>query len=244
MCCYLCCGKTKIKGNYMKIGIIFSGAGYGVYDALNILLNKNLLTKNEIKILVSRNCIAYERAIKENFTVRKIDFMDRDVFCIEAYNYFKDCNFVILNFGKIVTSELYSKIFTVNLHPSILPSFKGANPLEDQLKNNVKFSGVTMHMVNGILDSGKIISQCIIPVPYNSKINFLKKVYYLGNCYNVLLIFDLMSRNYISVDLENDNFEYNTILKFNTFSNPCLINKELEYEYQLLYDREINNLWD
>lgn len=228
----------------MKIGIIFSGAGYGVYDALNILLNKNLLTKNEIKILVSRNCIAYERAIKENFTVRKIDFMDRDVFCIEAYNYFKDCNFVILNFGKIVTSELYSKIFTVNLHPSILPSFKGANPLEDQLKNNVKFSGVTMHMVNGILDSGKIISQCIIPVPYNSKINFLKKVYYLGNCYNVLLIFDLMSRNYISVDLQNDNFEFIKEFKTNQFSNPCLENKDLQNEYDLLYKREIYDLWE
>lgn len=228
----------------MKIGIIFSGAGYGVYDALNILLNKNLLTKNEIKILVSRNCIAYERAIKENFTVRKIDFMDRDVFCIEAYNYFKDCNFVILNFGKIVTSELYSKIFTVNLHPSILPSFKGANSLEDQLKNNVKFSGVTMHMVNGILDSGKIISQCIIPVPYNSKINFLKKVYYLGNCYNVLLIFDLMSRNYISVDLQNDNFEFIKEFKTNQFSNPCLENKDLQNEYDLLYKREIYDLWE
>ena len=45
----------------------------------------------------------------------------------------------------------------INIHPSLLPKYKGLNTHERVLKNNEKYSGCTVHFVNKHLDSGKII---------------------------------------------------------------------------------------
>ncbi len=47
----------------------------------------------------------------------------------------------------------------LNIHPSLLPKFKGLNTHERALKNKEKFSGCTVHYVNSKLDSGKVILQ-------------------------------------------------------------------------------------
>ena len=55
----------------------------------------------------------------------------------------------------------------LNIHPSLLPKYKGLNTHKRVIKNNEKFSGCTVHVVNSKLDSGKIILQ--------KKIRILKK---------------------------------------------------------------------
>ena len=47
----------------------------------------------------------------------------------------------------------------INIHPSLLPAFKGAHAVEDALAFGVKVLGVTIHYVNGELDGGRIIAQ-------------------------------------------------------------------------------------
>ena len=47
----------------------------------------------------------------------------------------------------------------INIHPSLLPRYKGLNTHERVIKNNEKFTGCTVHFVNKNLDSGKIIIQ-------------------------------------------------------------------------------------
>ena len=47
----------------------------------------------------------------------------------------------------------------LNIHPSLLPKFKGLNTHERAIKNKEKYSGCTVHFVNSKLDSGKIILQ-------------------------------------------------------------------------------------
>ena len=47
----------------------------------------------------------------------------------------------------------------VNIHPSLLPSFKGAHAVEDAVAYGVKVYGITIHWVNADLDGGKIIAQ-------------------------------------------------------------------------------------
>ena len=55
----------------------------------------------------------------------------------------------------------------INIHPSLLPKYKGLNTHERVLKNKEKYSGCTVHFVNSKLDSGKIILQ--------KKVKVLKK---------------------------------------------------------------------
>ncbi len=52
----------------------------------------------------------------------------------------------------------------LNIHPSLLPSFRGLNAQKQALEYGVQFSGCTVHYVTSILDGGKIILQEVVPV--------------------------------------------------------------------------------
>ena len=70
---------------------------------------------------------------------------------------------------KILSSNFIAKlkIPIINIHPSLLPKYKGLNTHQRAIDNNEKFSGCTVHYVTEKLDSGKIISQ--------KKVKILKK---------------------------------------------------------------------
>lgn len=55
----------------------------------------------------------------------------------------------------------------INIHPSLLPAFKGAHAIRDAFEYGVKVFGVTIHYVDSSLDGGKIISQSAIPYEGN-----------------------------------------------------------------------------
>ena len=59
--------------------------------------------------------------------------------------------------SKSFTKNFKGKI--LNIHPSLLPKYKGLNTHEKAIKNKDKYSGCTVHFVNSKLDSGKIINQ-------------------------------------------------------------------------------------
>ena len=61
------------------------------------------------------------------------------------------------NYFKKIYKKFWKKI--INIHPSLLPKFKGLNTFERVLKNNEKKTGCTVHFVNDKLDSGKTIIQ-------------------------------------------------------------------------------------
>ena len=52
----------------------------------------------------------------------------------------------------------------INIHPSLLPSFKGLNTHERAIKMKVKYSGCTVHFVSEELDSGEIIDQDVVKI--------------------------------------------------------------------------------
>ena len=54
----------------------------------------------------------------------------------------------------------------INVHPALLPAFPGANPVQDQIAYGVKISGVTVHFVDDGVDTGPIILQEAVTLPY------------------------------------------------------------------------------
>ena len=71
-----------------------------------------------------------------------------DLICLAGFMKILSKNFINKFKGKIL-----------NIHPSLLPKFKGLNTHERALKNKEKYSGCTVHYVNSKLDSGKVILQ-------------------------------------------------------------------------------------
>ena len=55
----------------------------------------------------------------------------------------------------------------LNLHPSLLPAFPGAHAIEDALAAGVSETGVTVHLVDEVLDGGPIVAQARVPVDYD-----------------------------------------------------------------------------
>jgi phosphoribosylglycinamide formyltransferase 1 len=54
----------------------------------------------------------------------------------------------------------------INVHPALLPAFPGSHPIEDQIAYGVKVSGVTVHFVDHGVDTGPIILQEAVTLPY------------------------------------------------------------------------------
>lgn len=89
----------------------------------------------------------YERAVADRFDKENIDLV-----CLAGYM-------------RIVGSELLGRYnrHIINIHPALLPSFKGAHAIKDALSYGVKVFGVTVHFIDSTVDGGEIISQRAFP---------------------------------------------------------------------------------
>tara|TARA_B100000676_G_C17947461_1_gene770043 strand:+ start:316 stop:618 length:303 start_codon:yes stop_codon:yes gene_type:complete len=78
---------------------------------------------------------------------------------------------------KILSKDFIKKFNgkIINIHPSLLPKYKGLKTHERALKNKEKFSGCTVHYVSSKLDSGKIILQKKVKISKNDTVNTLAK---------------------------------------------------------------------
>ena len=89
-------------------------------------------------------------------------------------------NFICLaGFMKILSKNFIKKFngIIINIHPSLLPKYKGINTHEKAIKNKDKFAGCTVHYVTAKLDSGKIIIQKKVKVvTKDSSTSLAKKV--------------------------------------------------------------------
>ena len=92
-----------------------------------------------------------ERKILDILKKSKIDFI-----CLAGFMKILSKNFINKFKGRIL-----------NIHPSLLPKFKGLNTHKRVINNNEKYSGCTVHYVNSKLDSGKIICQKKVKIRKN-----------------------------------------------------------------------------
>ena len=100
--------------------------------------------KNSIPYLI----INTKKRNFENVILAEIKKYKISLICLAGYMKIISKKF-IKNSGKKI----------INIHPSLLPKFKGLNTFERVLKNNEKKTGCTVHFVNDKLDSGKTIIQ-------------------------------------------------------------------------------------
>ena len=84
--------------------------------------------------------------------------------CLAGFMEILSRNFITKFKGKIL-----------NIHPSLLPKYKGLNTHQRALDNNEKYSGCTVHFVNSKLDSGKIILQKKVKISKNDTKNSLAR---------------------------------------------------------------------
>ena len=166
----------------LKIGILASGKGTNFQELIN-LSEKNLLDI-DIKILITNKeteCI--ERAVKANIPYKLIkenDYPLKKLFEAEIINTLlkSEVELVVMaGWMKIVSSDFVSmfKNKIINIHPSLLPSYKGYKAIEEALSSGSKITGCSVHFVETEVDSGTLIMQAALPILEDDNIDSLSK---------------------------------------------------------------------
>jgi phosphoribosylglycinamide formyltransferase-1 len=149
--------------NKIKTAIFISGTG----SNLRSLIKFSKLKKSPIiiKMIISNNSKAkglqyakiykikkkifdFKNALSEKKVIKELKKNNIDLICLAGFMKILSKNFINNFKGKIL-----------NIHPSLLPKYKGLNTHEKAIKNKDRYSGCTVHFVNSKLDSGKIINQ-------------------------------------------------------------------------------------
>ena len=149
--------------NKIKTAIFISGTG----SNLKSLIKFSKLKKSPIiiKMIISNNSKAKGLQYSKIYKIKKKIFDCKNtlsekkiIFELER----NDINLICLaGFMKILYKNFIKKFRgkILNIHPSLLPKYKGLNTHEKAIKNNDKYSGCTVHFVSSKLDSGRIINQ-------------------------------------------------------------------------------------
>jgi phosphoribosylglycinamide formyltransferase-1 len=151
-----------------KIAVLFSGSGSNLEKILENVHNKSFSTcKIEVACLICNKKDAYgiQRAKKfglETTVIEHTDYPNRESFDKKMVEVIQQSGaelVVLAGFMRILTAEFTQNVNAINLHPSLLPLFKGAHAIEDSYKSNMKVGGISVHYVNEELDGGEIIDQ-------------------------------------------------------------------------------------
>ncbi|MBR8463253.1 phosphoribosylglycinamide formyltransferase [Campylobacter sp. faydin G-24] len=151
-----------------KIAVLFSGYGSNLESILEHVHNKIYNgVKFEVVLTISNKADAYGivRAAKyglKSVVIENKAYKSREEFDVALVAEIKkyDVDLVVLaGFMRILTSVFTSAVKAINLHPSILPLFKGANAIKESYESDMQVGGVSVHWVSEELDGGKIIAQ-------------------------------------------------------------------------------------
>jgi len=163
------------------IGLLASGSGASLEASIAVLK----LRYPQISFIgfSDRECGAYEVLSRNCKTTSICISSDNRLISISAANFFakNGCNFVILSYGRLVTRDLYDKIPCYNIHPSLLPDYKGFGAIKAAFNDKVRCIGVTIHEVNETMDGGKIVCQAAVNpslfnIEYWFSLSYLMKI--------------------------------------------------------------------
>ena len=148
----------------INCAVFISGTGSNLKSLIQFSKKKNSLISIELIISdnpkakglkfgkifkISNKVFNYKnRIIAEKKIISEINNKKIKLICLAGFMKILSKNFIKSFKGKIL-----------NIHPSLLPKYKGLNTHQRAISNNEKYSGCTVHVVNSRLDSGKIILQ-------------------------------------------------------------------------------------
>ena len=164
----------------IKTAVFISGNGSNLENLIKFSKKKN--SPILIVLIVSNNPKAKGLRFSKKYNIKKMIFKSK----VQIKNENNILLYLKKNKIKLICLAGFMKILSknfikrfqgniLNIHPSLLPKYKGLNTHARALKNGEKFSGCTVHFVNSKLDSGKIISYRRVKISRNDTPTTLAK---------------------------------------------------------------------
>ena len=168
--------------NRIRTAVFISGTGSNLKSLVKF--SKTKLSPISINFIVSNNSKAKGLNYAKKFKIKKkvLNFKNKKLSEKKLLSVLKKNNIKMIflaGFMKILSRRFIIKFKgkILNIHPSLLPKYKGLNTHQRALNDNQKHSGCTVHFVNSKLDSGKVILQKKVKISKNeTKDSLAKKV--------------------------------------------------------------------
>jgi len=156
----------------LRLGVLASGGGTNLQSIIDRCQDQTLAA--DIAVVISNNpdAGALQRAKRAGIPHQCInhrDFPSREQFdkaVVDALKTNQVDLVVLAGFMRII-SEVFLEAFPmriINIHPALLPAFPGLHVQRKAIEYGAKFSGCTVHFVDGGVDTGPIIIQGVVPV--------------------------------------------------------------------------------
>ncbi len=156
----------------LSLAILISGGGSNLQAIIDAIKNNKLDAQIEVVISNQVSASGLDRAARENITTYVIEhksYPSRGAFdqaMTQVIDAVKADLVVLAGFMRILSKPFieHYQHRLINIHPSLLPKYKGLNTHQQVIDNNDKFHGASVHFVNQELDSGPIVIQAEMPV--------------------------------------------------------------------------------
>lgn len=156
----------------LKIGVLVSGSGTNLQAIIDRIADGSLNAEVALVVSSRPGVRGIERAREAGLPVlvmEKSEYADPEAADAKIASALKEagCEYVIMaGYMRMVRKPLLEAYpgRIVNLHPALLPSFKGAHAIQDAFDYGVKVTGVTVHFADDKYDCGPIIAQRALPV--------------------------------------------------------------------------------
>ena len=164
----------------IKTAIFISGRGSNLKSLINY--SKKKKSKIKIFLIVSNNSKAEGLKLSKKNKIKKmiVDFKNKKMAENKVIKELNSQNIKLIclaGFMKILSKKFINKFKypILNIHPSLLPKYKGLKTHERALINKEKFTGCTVHFVNSKIDDGKIILQKRVKINAKDNVKTLNK---------------------------------------------------------------------
>jgi len=167
----------------MNIAILASGNGSN-FEAIAKAVKRGYI-KASIKVLITdkRNAFVRERTKRNNIKDIFVDpkkFKSRTAFDKEIVRILKTekINLIVLaGFMRILSTDFVKKFqnHIINIHPALLPAFRGERAIERALKYGCKVTGVTVHFIDEKVDNGPVILQEAVKIKKGETLKSLEE---------------------------------------------------------------------
>jgi formyltetrahydrofolate-dependent phosphoribosylglycinamide formyltransferase len=163
-----------------KTAIFISGTGSNLKNLIKFSKKKKSPISIDLIISNTHNAKGLKYSRKYNIQKKVISFKNNKFAEEKIFNFLlvKNIKFICLaGFMKILSKNFIKKFKgkIVNIHPSLLPKYKGLNTHKKAIENNDKFAGCSVHFVTAKVDSGKIIMQKKVKIKKGDTIASLTK---------------------------------------------------------------------
>ena len=162
-----------------KTAIFISGTGSNLKNLIKFSKKKKSPISIDLIISNTHNAKGLKYSRKYNIQKKVISFKNNKLAEEKIFNFLlvKNIKFICLaGFMKILSKNFIKKFKgkIINIHPSLLPKYKGLNTHKRVLESKEKYSGCTVHLVTPKVDSGKIILQKKTLIEKNETENSLR----------------------------------------------------------------------